>query len=195
MHQGGHGPAVGGDVVVAEQVVLGARHQVEHGVGRGAEADVAHPHDPGPGQRGVDPVGRVLGAGVDDQHVEVGVVLVGEGRHQPVEPVRARVMGDDDGHDGARRGGGRRVRLHDVRRVPPTPSRAADPGTRGARVGAVQGITAEDLGRHAENAVYTAVGLGILGFQHLAVQRREIQRSLETTVRAVVEAAERTVAR
>ena len=62
-------------------------------------------------------------------------------------------------------------------------------------VGAVQGITADDLGRHAENAVYTAVGLGILGFQHLAVQRREIQRSLETTVRAVVEAAERAVAR
>jgi hypothetical protein len=59
----------------------------------------------------------------------------------------------------------------------------------------VQGITAEDLSRHAENVVYTAVGLGILGFQHLAVQRRELQRSLETTVRAVVEAAERTVAR
>jgi hypothetical protein len=59
----------------------------------------------------------------------------------------------------------------------------------------VSGISVEDLGRHAENVVYTAVGLGILGFQHLAVQRRELQRRLESTVRTVVEAAERTVGR
>lgn len=57
------------------------------------------------------------------------------------------------------------------------------------------GISVEDLTRHAENAVYTAVGLGILGFQHLAVQRRELQRTLETTVRTVVEAAEQSVPR
>ena len=41
----------------------------------------------------------------------------------------------------------------------------------------------------------TAVGLGILGFQHLAVQRRELQRTLGTTVRTVVEAAEQSVSR
>ena len=57
------------------------------------------------------------------------------------------------------------------------------------------GISVEDLSRHAENVVYTAVGLGILGFQHLAVQRRQLQRTLESTVRSVVEAAERTVGR
>jgi hypothetical protein len=55
----------------------------------------------------------------------------------------------------------------------------------------VAGISTEDISRHAENALYTVVGLGILGFQHLAVQRRELQRTLETTARAVAEAAER----
>jgi hypothetical protein len=48
-------------------------------------------------------------------------------------------------------------------------------------------ISVEDVSRRVENTVYTAVGLGILGFQHLQVQRRELMRALDTTVREVVE--------
>ena len=36
----------------------------------------------------------------------------------------------------------------------------------------------DDLRRGARDAVYTGVGLGILGFQHLQVRRRELQQSL-----------------
>lgn len=55
-------------------------------------------------------------------------------------------------------------------------------------------ISVDDLTTAVENTVYTAVGLGILGFQHLQVQRRELERSVTTTVRAVAEQIERTVA-
>jgi hypothetical protein len=49
------------------------------------------------------------------------------------------------------------------------------------------GISVDDLATTVENAVYTVVGLGILGFQHLQVQRRELMRALDATVRQVVE--------
>ena len=48
-------------------------------------------------------------------------------------------------------------------------------------------IDAEDLTRRAEEALYTAVGLGILGFQHLQVRRRELARSLEDIVHQVTD--------
>jgi hypothetical protein len=48
-------------------------------------------------------------------------------------------------------------------------------------------ISVEDVSRRVENTVYTAVGLGILGFQHLQVQRRQLMRALDATVRQVVE--------
>jgi predicted urease superfamily metal-dependent hydrolase len=48
-------------------------------------------------------------------------------------------------------------------------------------------ISVEDVSRRVENTVYTAVGLGILGFQHFQVQRRELMRALDATVREVVE--------
>jgi len=48
-------------------------------------------------------------------------------------------------------------------------------------------IDVEDLTHRAEEALYTAVGLGILGFQHLQVRRRELARSLEDIVRQVTD--------
>lgn len=52
------------------------------------------------------------------------------------------------------------------------------------------GISVDDIGTAVENTVYTAVGLGILGFQHLQVQRRQIKRQLEATVREVAHQVE-----
>ena len=54
-------------------------------------------------------------------------------------------------------------------------------------------ISVDDLTTAVENTVYTAVGLGILGFQHLQVQRRELERTVTATVRVVAEQLERTV--
>ena len=55
------------------------------------------------------------------------------------------------------------------------------------------GISVDDLTDAVENTVYTAVGLGILGFQHLQVQRRQLERQVTTTVRQLAEQVERTV--
>jgi hypothetical protein len=57
------------------------------------------------------------------------------------------------------------------------------------------GISVDDLTTKVENTVYTAVGLGILGFQHLQVQRRELERQVTTTVRRLAEQAERAAGR
>jgi hypothetical protein len=54
-------------------------------------------------------------------------------------------------------------------------------------------ISVDDLTTAVENTVFTAVGLGILGFQHLQVQRRELERTVSATVRVVAEQFERTV--
>lgn len=51
----------------------------------------------------------------------------------------------------------------------------------------------DDITTAVENAVYTAVGLGILGLNHLQAQRRELSRHLGETVRQVGEQVERTV--
>jgi hypothetical protein len=51
--------------------------------------------------------------------------------------------------------------------------------------------TVDDLTTTVENTVYTAVGLGILGFQHLQVQRRELQRQLAAVARDVADRVER----
>jgi predicted urease superfamily metal-dependent hydrolase len=56
----------------------------------------------------------------------------------------------------------------------------------------VSGITVDEVTKRVENTVYTAVGLGILGFQHLQVQRRELRRSLDAVLRQVADAAGRT---
>ncbi|HEX6419775.1 MAG TPA: hypothetical protein VFZ77_14845 [Acidimicrobiales bacterium] len=54
-------------------------------------------------------------------------------------------------------------------------------------------LSADDLATTLENAVYTAVGLGILGFQHLQVQRQQLARQVSATVRGVTEQVERTL--
>jgi hypothetical protein len=58
----------------------------------------------------------------------------------------------------------------------------------------MSGISVDDVTTAVENTVYTAVGLGILGFQHLQVQRRELSRHVSSTVRQVADQVERTVA-
>ena len=55
----------------------------------------------------------------------------------------------------------------------------------------MSGISVDDLTTAVENTVYTAIGLGILGFQHLQVQRRQLRRRVESTVRQVAEQIER----
>jgi hypothetical protein len=59
----------------------------------------------------------------------------------------------------------------------------------------MQAISVDDITRRVENTLYTAVGLGILGFQHLQVQRRQLARSLDAVVRQVTERPDRTAAR
>ncbi|HEY8525505.1 MAG TPA: hypothetical protein VIL48_11105 [Acidimicrobiales bacterium] len=39
-------------------------------------------------------------------------------------------------------------------------------------------ISVDDIPRKLQDTVYTAVGLGILGFQQIQVQRQQLQRSL-----------------
>ena len=50
-------------------------------------------------------------------------------------------------------------------------------------------LSTEDLSKTVENSLYTAVGLGILGFQHLQVQRQQLKRAL----RAVLSPDERAI--
>lgn len=54
-------------------------------------------------------------------------------------------------------------------------------------------LSIDEVATRVENAVYTAVGLGILGFQHVQVQRREISRQVSAVVRGVGEQVERTL--
>ncbi|MGH9192692.1 MAG: hypothetical protein ACRDZ0_09530 [Acidimicrobiales bacterium] len=44
-------------------------------------------------------------------------------------------------------------------------------------------LVTDDITRRVENTVYTAVGLGILGFQHLQVQRQQLKRALENVLK------------
>lgn len=39
-------------------------------------------------------------------------------------------------------------------------------------------ITVDDIPRKVEDAFYTAVGLGVLGFQQVQVQQQQLKRSL-----------------
>ena len=55
------------------------------------------------------------------------------------------------------------------------------------------GFSVDNVTDAVENTVYTAVGLGILGFQHLQVQRRSLERTVAATVRQLAEQVDRTV--
>jgi hypothetical protein len=54
----------------------------------------------------------------------------------------------------------------------------ADPRGQATSLPPMVRVSTDDVSKTVENAVYTAVGLGILGFQHLQVQRRQLQRAL-----------------
>lgn len=57
----------------------------------------------------------------------------------------------------------------------------------------MSGISVDEVTKRVENTVYTAVGLGILGFQHLQVQRQQLARQVSATVRGVTEQVEQTL--
>ena len=57
----------------------------------------------------------------------------------------------------------------------------------------ITGISVDDVTHALENTVYTAVGLGILGFQHLQVQRRALAKQVAGAMRQVTDQVERTV--
>jgi len=43
--------------------------------------------------------------------------------------------------------------------------------------------SSDEISKRIENTVYTAVGLGILGFQHLQVQRQQLKRAIESALK------------
>jgi len=53
----------------------------------------------------------------------------------------------------------------------------------------------DDLRRGARDVVYTGVGLGILGFQRLQVQRRELEKALGVELPTTPDALGRLVGR
>jgi hypothetical protein len=53
----------------------------------------------------------------------------------------------------------------------------------------------DDLRRGARDVVYTGVGLGILGFQRLQVQRRELEKALGIDIPPAPDALGRLVGR
>ena len=57
----------------------------------------------------------------------------------------------------------------------------------------IAGISVDDVTNAVENTVYTAVGLGILGFQHLQVQRRELTKQVSGALRQVTDQVDRTI--
>ena len=145
------------------------------------------------GQHGVDALGGIVGPGVDHQHVEV--------RGSPGRRGRAQHL-VEAGPPGRRGSPRRRPRAAATER-----SSAAGSTTRG-RYAEPRAATADPparsagrVGRHVrhrrdlrrrrrqavENTLYTAVGLGILGFQHLQVQRRELAKQVAGAVRQVTE--------
>jgi hypothetical protein len=63
-------------------------------------------------------------------------------------------------------------------RGPPDRSRSGATSLRG-----VPRLSTDDISRTVENTVYTAVGLGILGFQHLQVQRQQLKRVLQNALK------------
>ena len=180
---------VGRGVVVAEHEELGARDEVEHAVGGGAEALGSRRSGAtaGGGQDGVDALG-----GVDRCRCRR------PGRRGWGSPAPARapqdlskrsvggVVRDDDGDHGLRWRGRLLYGFHDTRgtvarrrRGPPGRGGPAEPPVPDRVVGGAcrPGISVDDVTDAVENTVYTAVGLGILGFQHLQVQRRQLNRS------------------
>jgi hypothetical protein len=94
-------------------------------------------------------------------------------------------------HDRQNRWAGERLllRFHDARRVAKGPWTAADPARAEARryesttLHRVPRPSTDEISKRVENTVYTAVGLGILGFQHLQVQRQQLKRAIQDALK------------
>ncbi|MGH9111830.1 MAG: hypothetical protein ACRDZN_05970 [Acidimicrobiales bacterium] len=69
----------------------------------------------------------------------------------------------------------------------PEAERGSEAGARAARSGAARAGGMALVAKTVEDTIYTAVGLGVLGFQHLQVQRRELERALSPTLESVEE--------
>lgn len=54
------------------------------------------------------------------------------------------------------------------------------------------GISVDGVAQTVENTFYTVVGLGVLGVQHLRVQRRELAKRVSGAMRQVADEIERT---
>ncbi len=189
-----HGTRVRENIVAAEREELRPASpgpvMIEDVVGGSTEAlGTRDVQDPGGGHRGADPVGSVVGlGGVDDQHGQLGVVLLGEGPQQDFEPVGVPSVRD---HDRQNRWGGELLllRFHDDAEGSQGPVRSRGPsgpttshGPPLASAGVPRPST-DDISRKVENTLYTAVGLGILGFQHLQVQRQQLKRAIENALK------------
>jgi predicted urease superfamily metal-dependent hydrolase len=44
------------------------------------------------------------------------------------------------------------------------------------------GISTDEVSKAVENTLYTAVGLGVLGYQHIRVQRQQLERTLRAAL-------------
>jgi hypothetical protein len=54
------------------------------------------------------------------------------------------------------------------------------------------GISVDGVAQTVENTFYTVVGLGVLGVQHLRVQRRQMAKQVSSVMRQVADQIERT---
>lgn len=79
------------------------------------------------------------------------------------------------------------LRFHDDAESSQGPVRSRGPRTAprtcAASLRGVPRLSTDDISRRLENTVYTAVGLGILGFQHLQVQRQQLKRALQNALK------------
>ena len=79
------------------------------------------------------------------------------------------------------------LRFHDDAESSQGPARSRGPRTAprtcAASLHGVPRLSTDDISRRLENTVYTAVGLGILGFQHLQVQRQQLKRALQNALK------------
>jgi hypothetical protein len=96
-------------------------------------------------------------------------------------------------HDRQNRWRGERLllRFHDDAEGSQGPVRSRGPSTGVTRTSPGEALPSRDVPRPStdeiskriENTVYTAVGLGILGFQHLQVQRQQLKRAIENALK------------
>ena len=134
------------------------------------------------GRRVADAGGEArIDAGVEDEDAEVRVVLGGEAVQDLVEPGPG-IVGDDDRDDGRCGAAGA---VHEPSRVVVGPPA----GTVMVMAEAASDDLFSQVSAVASDALYVAVGFGVLGFQRLQVRRRELEAQLPPEVTGVLRAA------